>query len=276
MRFVSAIRPPAASLAPSSAAHDVGLDKHELLGERLPPLAQVGAGLGQLQTQRRPSRTAPRECGAASQGPACERPAGAHTTGGLIDPHGWTSPNLVAATFDQHGHPRLRHTDAGVRSPGPAADAAVAFIAFAAQIGLLVAIPEPGASDITTPTILLAALSTLPLLGRRVAPLPVFVAAGLGSIALRVVAEPSGPPIGPTIALDFLAASTSDSRPSKVWSPLSSRRPRRAIRRHTACLSGASREPMSDRMAELALNRFGCGDGLGQWTEAGPGGLGST
>ncbi|HWT22353.1 MAG TPA: histidine kinase, partial [Solirubrobacteraceae bacterium] len=46
-----------------------------------------------------------------------------------------------------------------------------------------------------------------PLVARRAAPLPVFVATALASTALQAVAEPDGPPLGPTVALYTVSAS---------------------------------------------------------------------
>jgi signal transduction histidine kinase len=46
--------------------------------------------------------------------------------------------------------------------------------------------------------------------------LGVFVLTGVASAALRGIAEPAGPPLGPTVALYFLAACDEESR-SQVW-----------------------------------------------------------
>jgi signal transduction histidine kinase len=94
-------------------------------------------------------------------------------------------------------------------------DAALAAGAFALSLGLLAA----GAADsdreqsgLGTATVLLTALASLPLVARRAAPLGVFVLMGAASAVLRAVAEPAGPPIGPTVALYFLAAAGEESR----------------------------------------------------------------
>jgi signal transduction histidine kinase len=52
--------------------------------------------------------------------------------------------------------------------------------------------------------LVLAALTALPLLARRRAPLAAFAAAAAASIALNALHYPPGPPIGPTVALFFV------------------------------------------------------------------------
>jgi signal transduction histidine kinase len=54
--------------------------------------------------------------------------------------------------------------------------------------------------------VLLTVLASVPLVARRRWPLAVFVVTAVASIALRAVAAPAGPPVGPTVALYFLAA----------------------------------------------------------------------
>ena len=58
----------------------------------------------------------------------------------------------------------------------------------------------------------LAALASLPLAGRRRAPLAVFALTAAASAALNALGYPPGPPLGPTIALYFLAASPEQTR----------------------------------------------------------------
>ena len=58
----------------------------------------------------------------------------------------------------------------------------------------------------------LAALASLPLAGRRRAPLAVFALTAAASAALNALGYPPGPPQGPTIALYFLAASPEQTR----------------------------------------------------------------
>ena len=86
-------------------------------------------------------------------------------------------------------------------------DAAIALAAFALSLGLLGA---TGQVDLIG--VLLAALASLPLVARRLAPLPVFVLTAAASSALYGVAEASGPPIGPTVALYGLATVGDRSR----------------------------------------------------------------
>jgi signal transduction histidine kinase len=83
-------------------------------------------------------------------------------------------------------------------------DAGIAVAVFAAAVGLL-AVGEDG--SLGALEVLVAAFASLPLVARRQAPLAVFVATGLASIVLSAIAEPAGPPLGPTLALYWLAAS---------------------------------------------------------------------
>ena len=88
-------------------------------------------------------------------------------------------------------------------------DAALAVAVLALSLVLLAA----GEDDsLAAPAVLLTALSSLPLVARRSAPLSVFVLTGVASVALRLIAEPAGPPLGPTVALYFLAAGADASR----------------------------------------------------------------
>jgi signal transduction histidine kinase len=88
-------------------------------------------------------------------------------------------------------------------------DAALAVAVFALSLGLLAASgtdSQDGHGVVDAPGVLLTALASLPLVARRAAPLGVFVLMGVASAALRGIAEPAGPPLGPTVALYFLAA----------------------------------------------------------------------
>ena len=92
-------------------------------------------------------------------------------------------------------------------------DAALAVVILGASVGLLSAgAAEHGAADVDALGVLLAALASLPLAARRFAPLGVFVITALATIALRAVADPVGPPLGPTLALYFVAAAGDESR----------------------------------------------------------------
>ena len=88
-------------------------------------------------------------------------------------------------------------------------DVALAVVVFAASVALMAASGsdlQDGGRSVTTLGVLLAALASLPLIARRRSPLGVFVLTAAASVALRVVAEPAGPPVGPTVALYFVAA----------------------------------------------------------------------
>lgn len=60
--------------------------------------------------------------------------------------------------------------------------------------------------------VLLAALASLPLIARRRAPLAVFAVTAAASAVLNGLGYPPGPPIGPTVALYFLALAPENRR----------------------------------------------------------------
>jgi signal transduction histidine kinase len=95
-------------------------------------------------------------------------------------------------------------------------DAAIAAVVFALSL-LLLGVGdtdvEDGTADVDALGVALTALASLPLLWRRSAPLAVFVVVGLASAVLHLVSEPAGPPVGPTVALYYVAlANPSPSR----------------------------------------------------------------
>ncbi len=63
---------------------------------------------------------------------------------------------------------------------------------------------EQEARDLDGLGVLLAALTSLPLLARRTAPLAAFAAAASASTAINALDYPAGPPIGATVALFFV------------------------------------------------------------------------
>jgi signal transduction histidine kinase len=94
-------------------------------------------------------------------------------------------------------------------------DCAIAVAAFAASVGMLAARgsePGDGGGGIDAGGIVLSALASLPLVARRRAPLAVFVATAIASAVLYGLEDPNGPPLGPTLALYWLAASGEESR----------------------------------------------------------------
>ena len=95
------------------------------------------------------------------------------------------------------------------------ADAGIAAGVFALSVLLLAA----GARDSATDTrsfdalgVALAALGSLPLVARRRAPLAVFAVTAAASVALTGLDYPPGPPLGPTVALFFLALDPTATR----------------------------------------------------------------
>jgi signal transduction histidine kinase len=93
-------------------------------------------------------------------------------------------------------------------------DSAIAVAVFAASVGLLAARgsdPGDGGGGIDAVGIGLSALATLPLVARRRAPLAVFVVTAAASAVLYGLEQPEGPPLGPTLALYWLAAGGEES-----------------------------------------------------------------
>jgi signal transduction histidine kinase len=92
-------------------------------------------------------------------------------------------------------------------------DAALAVGAFAASVALLaVGADEAGAGGFGALDVAIVALASLPLVVWRFAPLAVFVVTALASSVSFAIAEPGGPPVGPTIAVYLLAFSGDGSR----------------------------------------------------------------
>jgi signal transduction histidine kinase len=71
---------------------------------------------------------------------------------------------------------------------------------------------ENDSVDLTVGNVLLTAAASLPLIAHRRAPMAVFVVTGLASSALHLVADPTGPPLGPTLALYFMVEQADGSR----------------------------------------------------------------
>jgi signal transduction histidine kinase len=115
--------------------------------------------------------------------------------------------------FDVASH----HSPDSARSPvrkDLVIDSAIAVVVFAASVGMLAA-RGSGAGDggeIDAVGIGLSALASLPLVARRRAPLAVFVVTAIASAVLYGLEEPAGPPLGPTLALYWLAAGGEESR----------------------------------------------------------------
>jgi signal transduction histidine kinase len=92
-------------------------------------------------------------------------------------------------------------------------DAAIALAAFAGSIALLlVGETEGGGDGLDALEVLAVALASLPLIAWRRWPLAVFVVTALASSAVYSIAEPVGPPIGPTVAVYRMALSGDGSR----------------------------------------------------------------
>jgi signal transduction histidine kinase len=95
-------------------------------------------------------------------------------------------------------------------------DLGVAVAAFAGTVALMLVPESHEGQEARDPDALgigLAALASLPLVGRRRAPLAVFVFTGVASSVLFLLGYPEGPPVGPTLALYFLAQSRTEGWP---------------------------------------------------------------
>jgi signal transduction histidine kinase len=109
------------------------------------------------------------------------------------------------------------------RTPGRAdrdalLDVGIAVVVFVLSLVLLAA----GGGDSGTDTrgldllgIVLAAFASVPLVARRRAPLAVFIVTATASAGLNLAGYPPGPPLGPTVALYFLALSPEKTRAPK-------------------------------------------------------------
>jgi signal transduction histidine kinase len=96
-------------------------------------------------------------------------------------------------------------------------DAAIAAVVFALTLAMLVARGDSDVDtrDLDTLGVLLAALASLPLVARRRAPLAVFALTAAASAVLNAIGYPPGPPLGPTVALYFLALSPERTHASR-------------------------------------------------------------
>jgi signal transduction histidine kinase len=99
-----------------------------------------------------------------------------------------------------------------------AIDVAIALGAFAAMLAIIFSGGVGGSSDTDGDflAVVLAALSTWPLVLRRWNPFAVFVFTITASTVMYGLRDPEGPPIGPTIALYFVGAAPDEQRPN-VW-----------------------------------------------------------
>jgi signal transduction histidine kinase len=95
-----------------------------------------------------------------------------------------------------------------------AVDAAIAVVVFALSVALLASGGDSGedARGLDPGGVVLAALASLPLVARRRAPLAVFAITAAASAVLNGLGYPLGPPLGPTVALYFLALAPEATR----------------------------------------------------------------
>jgi signal transduction histidine kinase len=94
-------------------------------------------------------------------------------------------------------------------------DSAIAVAVFAASLAMLAvggSDLQDGGGGIDAAGVVLSALASLPLVARRRAPLAVFAATAIASAVLYGLEEPDGPPLGPTLALYWLAAGGGQTR----------------------------------------------------------------
>jgi signal transduction histidine kinase len=94
-------------------------------------------------------------------------------------------------------------------------DIAIAVVVFGLSVVLLAAGGADSGADsrsLNALGVALAALASLPLVARRRAPLAVFVVTAAASAVLNALDYPPGPPLGPTVAVFFLALSPEKTR----------------------------------------------------------------
>jgi len=105
----------------------------------------------------------------------------------------------------------------GQRRRAVVLDAALAAVVFALTLAMLAARgdSEVDARDLDPLGVLLAAFASLPLVARRRAPLAVFALTAAASAVLNAIGYPPGPPLGPTVALYFLALSPERTHASR-------------------------------------------------------------
>jgi signal transduction histidine kinase len=102
-------------------------------------------------------------------------------------------------------------------------DVAIPLAVFVVTV-VLIAAPEDEAGregrSLDALSIVLAALTALPLLARRRAPLVAFMLSTAASSVLFALDYPPGPPVGPTVALFFVALAPAERRPNRWLTPL--------------------------------------------------------
>lgn len=89
-------------------------------------------------------------------------------------------------------------------------DVATALGAFALALVLLIVPEDEDTRSLDVYGVVLAALTTLPLVARRRGPIAIFVLTTLASAVLYTLDYPGGPPVGPTLALYFVALSRAE------------------------------------------------------------------
>jgi signal transduction histidine kinase len=95
-------------------------------------------------------------------------------------------------------------------------DAAIAAAAFAGSLALLAVGETDEGGDVNVLDVLFTALASLPIVAVRRAPLPVFVFTALASAVVYATTEIAGPPLGPTIALYWVAAAAGGGSRTRV------------------------------------------------------------
>ena len=93
-----------------------------------------------------------------------------------------------------------------------ALDIAIAAVVFAGSLALLAGDSGADTRDLDPLGVLLAALASLPLIAWRREPLAVFAITATASAALSAFGYPTGPPLGPTVALFLLALNPEKTR----------------------------------------------------------------
>jgi signal transduction histidine kinase len=113
-----------------------------------------------------------------------------------------------AATLD----PEMRTATPNPTTRELLLDGAIAMAVFGLSLVLVTTGADRQGSQLDVLSVLLTALTALPLAARRYSPLGVFVFTAVASAALRVAVEVDGPPLGPTLALYWVGTSGGASR----------------------------------------------------------------
>ena len=132
-------------------------------------------------------------------------------------------------------------------------DAVLAAVVFAVSVGVLAAhglgMPDPTNRDLNAVGVLLAAGAALPLVARRVAPLPVYAFVSVAALSMLVLDYALDVPFGPMVALYAVAESYGGDQSSAEDRP-----------------SGADRSSRGDRSSNGVRSSSAAGGRVRRWS----------